>query len=214
MAKTKAPAKGPKLSKALEKKTASTNNYLALMALICVMVIGITLYVALNLGKTAYMQTRLIAKKVDVQNKYDDKITNATELIDEYHGLGQRRVLIEHAIPNTPDFPQIVSLIEFAATSAGVNVKAINPDTVAQQASDVTQQSTGAAAVPVSFSIEVQGSYEKILGLLKNMELSVRPLRVTAAEFKGNDEVLRVTLQVETAYQVKTDLTDPIKELQ
>ncbi|HEX7260068.1 MAG TPA: type 4a pilus biogenesis protein PilO, partial [Candidatus Saccharimonadia bacterium] len=185
-----------------------------LMALLCIFAICITGYVAYILGKDAVMQTRLIAKKISVQKNYDKKIASATSLIEKYHQLGPRQALIENALPITPDFPQIVSLIEFAAKSSGITLKSINPDASGEQASDIGLSAATPVPQKVSFNAEIDGSYTNLFQFLQNLEASSRPMRVTAAEIKGNDATMKATLEVETAYQVKSDIKDPLKELE
>ena len=210
MAKTKTPSTVPK---ALEKKTLSANNYVAVMALIAVAAVVLTGYIATILGKEVILQTKLIAKKYEAQQKYEIKVENAKSLVERYNQLGPTRDLIEHAVPNTPDFPQVVSLIEFAGKSAGVKVVTISPDASGATASDTTASAIGAEPQTVRFGLDLEGSYGRIVAFMQNLELSARPMKVIAADFKGSDSTLKVSLEVETAYQVKSSIEDPKKEL-
>lgn len=210
MAKTKTTSAVPK---ALEKKTLSANNYVAVMALIAIAAIVVTGYIATILGKEVILQTKLIAKKYDAQRKYETKVENSKALIERYQQLGPTRDLIEHALPNTPDFPQVVSLIEFAGKSSGVRVITISPDASGATASDTTANAIGAEPQTVRFGLDIEGSYGRVVAFMQNLELSARPMKVIEADFKGSDSTLKVSLVVETAYQVKSSIEDPEKEI-
>jgi Tfp pilus assembly protein PilO len=200
-------------SKTLEKRSLSANNYILAMAFLTMIMVVVTGYVAIILGKEAFLQTKLIAHKYGAQEKYETKVKNATTLIQKYQQLGSTRDLIEHALPNTPDFPQVVSLIEFAGKSAGVKIVSISPDASGATASDTQATEIKAQPQKVTFGVELEGSYAKMVAFLENLEYSARPMKVIVATFKGSDSTLKVSLEIETAYQVKSSVEDPLKEL-
>lgn len=202
--------------KTLEKRTTSVNNYIALMAFLSLMAVLVTGFILNSLGRDFIMNTKVVIGKQKAVSDLDKKIENAKSLVESYEDLGSRRDLIEHAMPNTKDFPQMVTLINNAAQSAGVRVEALNPNppSFAGTAAESTSASGESQAVEYKFGMDVEGSYPRIRDFIRNLELSARPIKVDSISIRGNGEALNVSMIATTYYQAEANLEDkkePVK---
>lgn len=203
--------------KTLDKRTLSVNNYIAIVAALSLLAILVTGFVVNVLGKQFIMNTKVIVGKQKAIGDLDTKIENANSLIDSYKNLGSTRELIEHAMPNTTDFPQMVTIINNAAQSSGVRVKSMNPKVTSVGSTskkESTSTSDSTEAKEYQFGMDVEGSYPRVRDFIKNLELSARPIRVDAITIKGSGESLTMSIRATTYYQPEATLEDkkePVK---
>lgn len=196
----------------LDKRTTSVNNYIAIMVVVSLLAILVAGFIVNILGREFIMNTKVIIGKQTAVSDLAKKKENADALISSYDNLGQRRELIEHAMPNTTDFPQIVTLVNNAAQTAGVRVKALTPN-----ATSISSSATPAAtpvegqATPYKFGIDVEGSYARVRDFIKNLELSARPIKVDAITIRGDGDSLNVSIRGTTYYQAEASLEDKVE---
>ena len=201
--------------KTLDKRTVSANNYIAIMVVVSLLAILVTGFIVNILGKEFYMNTKVIIGKQQAITDLGDNIEKANRLMSSYKNLGQRRDLIEHAMPNTADFPQIVTIVNNAAQGAGVKVQAISPNATSLTAA-VTPEQPVAEGQPSEyrFGVDVEGSYVRVRDFVKNLEMSARPIKIHAISIKGDGDSLKVSMRGTTYYQPEANLdvkTEPVK---
>jgi Tfp pilus assembly protein PilO len=188
------------------KKELSANNYVAIVVAIVLVIVLISGFVANSLIRDIILNTKVIAAKQKAISDLNTKLDDAPKLIEAYNQLGSRKDLIKHSLPNTADFPQLVSIIESMGGTAGVTVKSVEPS------AGVTAQTTGPAnnssAKPYVFSTTLEGPYPKILALLKNIEISSRPMKVSSVQFTGNSGNVAAEIVITTYYQDPADIKD------
>lgn len=197
----------------LDKRTTSVNNYIVIMVVVSLLAILVTGFIVNILGREFYMNTKVIIGKQQAVSDLGKKKENADSLITSYENLGQRRDLIEHAMPNTSDFPQIVTIVNNAAQSSGVRIKGISPNAVS-----VTAIATPEATTPVEgqatqykFGMDVEGSYARVRDFIKNLELSARPIKIDAISIRGDGDSLNVSMRGTTYYQPEASLEDKLE---
>lgn len=218
---TKTTASKPVRTTALaKKKELSLTNYIALMAVIAILAIVIGGYVGYNMVKENIRNGKALVGKLQAQSDVEQKLENANTLVEKYGQLSQsQKQLLEAALPSKPDFTQLISLMEAANSSAGTRMKSITSNsgvvaTVVAPATDAATTGTAAAdstankAQPVSATASLDGSYSQMTQLFRNLELSARPIKVTAFELKGNSGALKGDLTLETYYQGEADYSD------
>ena len=196
----------------LDKRTTSVNNYIVIMVVVSLLAILVTGFIVNILGREFYMNTKVIIGKQKAVSDLGEKKDNADSLMASYENLGQRRDLIEHAIPNTSDFPQIVTIVNNAAQSSGVRIKAVSPNAVSLSAV-ATPETTPVegAATPYKFGMDVEGSYARVRDFIKNLELSARPIKVDAISIRGDGVSLNVSMRGTTYYQSEATLEDKLE---
>ncbi|HUC20261.1 MAG TPA: hypothetical protein VMR98_02070 [Candidatus Polarisedimenticolaceae bacterium] len=206
-------------AKPAKAKEISTNNFIALVVVGSVLIVLAAGYFSFHLIKENFRNGQVIAGKLTAKSDLKQKLDDANTLVDNYNALSpQNQQLVDSALPISPDFPQIISLIESAANVSGVNVKAVSAEQAANLAN--ADASNGAPTVPnqkappgntpqpFAFSATIEGPYDRITQFFKNLELSARPMKVTAFELKGNSGSLVGTLTVQTYYQGEADIAD------
>ncbi len=195
------------------KKELSANSFAAMVAVGTTIAVIITGF-ALNylVGQVILYSKVAIAKQTAV-NDLTQKIDNAPKLIEAYNQLGSRKDLIFHGLPNTADFPEIVSIIDSMSAASAVKTTAVTPVTTVIAGATASTSSTTATpnaggAQTTQFSVSVTGQYAKVLDFIKNLEKSARPMRVTAIDFKGTGNSISADIQITSYYQSPVDIND------
>ncbi|HVE81187.1 MAG TPA: type 4a pilus biogenesis protein PilO [Candidatus Dormibacteraeota bacterium] len=188
-----------------KQKEISTNNYIILVTIGALTALLVGGYFGIRLLSENFKNGRVIAGKLQAQRELDTKLENAKKLVENYENLspGERK-LIDSALPASTDFPQVISLVESAAVNAGIRVKSINtqPEGVAQA------PAAAGLAKSYIFSLDVEGPYSKMTQFYKNLELSARPMKVSAFQLRGTTGTLVGSITIQTFYQDKADLND------
>ena len=198
------------------KKEVSANRYVTIAAVCVILALIITGLVAKYLGGMIITNTKVIQKKRTAVSDLKTKLENAPKLIEEYKGLQGKADIISHALPTTADFPQIVAIIDSLSAASGVQVKSVSPNAgSAGSGSGATSEpvpgaTAGSVTAPqtTAYSIDTSGTYDNLIALLKNLEVSARPMRVDSIDFTGNTQSLTASIGLTTYYQDKSDISD------
>ncbi|HSX41018.1 MAG TPA: hypothetical protein VLF21_00030 [Candidatus Saccharimonadales bacterium] len=205
MANKKAP-EVPKTA-AVIKREASANNYIALVSAMALVIVLVSGFIAKGLVNSIILNSQLILKQNQAKADLDKKLQDIPTLISNYKSLGDKQKLIIHALPTTPDFPQLVSITQAMSSNAGTQLKSVSPSVAtAEAASGAPASSSGPS--PFLYSAEINGSYSQIVQFFKNIELSARPMRVVSSDFSSADGVLKVTVVLSSYYQDKAKIDD------
>lgn len=198
-------------SKAVEKREVSANNYIAVLIVVTVLVVLISAYFAKGLIASDIRNGKVIGYQSTANNQLEAKLKAAPVLIENYRQLGAKRDTLAHALPTDPDFPELVIIAQNMAANAGVALASVSPvDAIATTGAP----STTGAAVPYQFNVEVGGTYPQIVQFFRNVELSVRPIRVVSSDFSGSDGALRASVTLGTYYKAKASLADKTETVQ
>lgn len=214
----------PVVAKTTLKKELSTNNYVAAVIAVTLIVVIICGLVAKSMLGSLIINTKLIAGKAQAKSALDTKLSNIPTLLSNYQNLGNAKQLIADGLPNNPDFPQIVSILQSISAASGVTLKDATPSTgiTATTAPAAATTAPPVAGTPVSatsptpytFAATIGGPYNQVVSFFKNLELSDRPLHVTSAQFTGDGSSVSVQLTIQTYYQPQADVgdkTEPVK---
>jgi hypothetical protein len=212
------------VSKVATKKELSTNNYIAaIMAgtLIIVIVCGL---VGKGMVHSLVINTKVIAGQAQAKGNLDTKLNNIPILLNNYQNLGSAKQLIADGLPTSPDFPQIISILQGISAASGVTLSGASPaasDSVSDSATTATPAAAATTTSPTSgtptpylFGCTVAGPYAQIVSFFQNLNLSDRPMRVTSAQFAGSTGNVSVNLTIQTYYQAEASVNDttvPVK---
>lgn len=214
----------PKLAAA--KKEMSVTNYILMMAAITILALLAGGYFGYVMVKANIQNGKVLIGKVKAQEDVKQKLENAKSLVENYNRMSDEdKELIAAALPENPDFTQLISLMETANTSAGTRMKSISSLATEAVAAPVapTEGSTGAVTTTtdpsgqqpgsnspsaIRASTTVEGNYSQFTQYFRNLELSVRPLRVQTIDLKGNSGSLKGDITIETFYQGPADYSD------
>lgn len=203
----------------IEQKTESVPmaTYMIVAIVGTILIAVISAYAGYNIFKQAQLNQKVISAKGKADKALQQKVEDAPKLIQAYKDLGDRKKLIEHGLPTSADFPQIVSIASAVATTSGATLMSVSPSSSDATAAAATTTATGApapaSAVPAgpsttSYSITVKGNYGQLITVFKGLETSVRPMRVTSIELAGTSAQLNATITVTTYYQGKATVED------
>jgi Tfp pilus assembly protein PilO len=195
------------------------NNVAVIWACVAAFVLAFTAISAYKLiGQIAYQNKVLGAKKTAL-DQLDANLAARDDLVDAYQvfnsgaqnaiggnpaGTGERdgdnaKIMLD-ALPSVYDFPQLATSIETLAVSQGVVITSMTgvDDQVTQS------QQTGSAqpqAVAMPFTVAVEGPYAQVQSFVRSLELSIRPIKVTAASFTSGDGKVTAAITAESQYQ-------------
>jgi hypothetical protein len=141
-----------------------------------------------------------------LETSYQAFTKTTTNIIDgDANGTGERdgsnTKIILDALPSTYDFPALTTSLEKLITSVnGVQITSISgtDDEVAQSANAT---SATPQAVPMPFTIAVNGNYQAIQDLIGRFEHSIRPFQIQNMTLTGDQANLTLTLVAQTFYQ-------------
>jgi hypothetical protein len=209
------PAKTPALrplpaAKAIKKPVAA-NTYIAIVAGITALIVIVCLFVGYRLGGRIILDVKVIAKEAEAKSALTTKLSDANTLVSNYNNLGNsQQQLIADALPNSPQFTQLVALMNSLANASGVQIKSMSPTAgnggVAQ--APTTSASPSTTPMPYVFSVEVEGPYGQVVNYFQNLELSARPMRVLTSSFQGTSSDLKATVDIQTYYQSTANISD------
>jgi len=107
---------------------------------------------------------------------------------------GNNAKIILDALPQTYDFPAIISSVQVLLNSSGILVNSLT----GTDSSTVLAQSPQPVPIPLSFS--VSGSYSSIQSLLSTLNKSITPIDIKSVTLSGTDAYLTASISAQTYY--------------
>ena len=188
----------------------STNNLIAVAALVSLLAVVALFLVGRTLVSKAILNGKVISAKLKAEHQLNDNLAALPQLASNYQGLGNLQGVIETSMPTTADFPALAATLESIAGQSGVEL-----DSVAPGASSATAAAAAPSATPsvsltptagstdssqqYPISIAVKGTYQNVLKLLSNLQVSARPFNVTAVAATGTTAEVSANISA-TAY--------------
>ncbi|HUC78945.1 MAG TPA: type 4a pilus biogenesis protein PilO [Candidatus Saccharimonadales bacterium] len=105
---------------------------------------------------------------------------------------GNNAKIILDALPQTYDFPALMSSLQALLTIPGVTIDSLS----GTDSSLTITQSESPTPIPIAFS--VTGSYTSIQNFLSTLNKSVSPIDVLSMELSGTDSDLTATITAQT----------------
>ncbi|MBC7581991.1 type 4a pilus biogenesis protein PilO [Aeromicrobium sp.] len=141
-----------------------------------------------------------------LETSYKAFTSTTTNVINgDANGTGERAgnnaKIILDALPSNYDFPALTNSLEKLALSvSGLKITSITgtDDEVAQSGN--TTSSTP-QAIPMPFTIVVNGNYQAIQDVISKFEHSIRPVQIQSMTLSGVQSDLALTVQAQTFYQ-------------
>ena len=193
----------------LDKDKTTVAVYLAVASFL--LIFGLVSCKAL-IGQYVY-QSRVISKQnatitnISTDQKSADNIIGAYKtfvssstniiggsLIGTDSNSGNSAKIILDALPQTYDFPALMTSLQSLTTVPGVVVNSLS----GSDTSLSVTQAVSPTAIPISFS--VTGSYSSIQNFLNVLQNSVRPIKIKNLALNGTDSALTASINAETYY--------------
>lgn len=149
---------------------------------------------------------RVIAEKNKADTVLKQNVENITAIKASFNVLEAGDVksgTILDALPSKYDFPALATSMEQLVQRSGLTLDAFTGDDLEEAA---IQSETDPTPIEIEFALSVSGSYSDVQKLVENLERTIRPMKITSLELKGNDSSMRATIRIITYYQPATSL--------
>lgn len=124
---------------------------------------------------------REIQEKRETSEKLQQKINAIVKAQEEYAKNADYMPLLDEALPNKSEFPQLASYFETAASSSGVELRTISFERVGSQPKPVKGKETAPSSF--HFSVSAIGQYQQLQDFLGFAESSRRMIKISEASF-------------------------------
>lgn len=173
------------------------------------------------LVKRSY-QSRVIAEKTKAADQLKENLEAVDSLVNSYKAFidqqenviggasagkgekdGDNAKIILDALPSSYDFPALATSLEkilAAGNYSGSEISGVDDEIAQSQAT-----STG-KPIEMPFQISAGGSYESVLELIKQLDLSIRPIHITGLTLSKTDATVDLSITAKTFYQPEKKL--------
>ena len=124
---------------------------------------------------------------------------------------GDNGRIVLDALPTTYDFPALLTSLSNLLSKDGVGTPSIGGTDDSSTANN--QPSTNPQVTEIDFTIAGNTSYQSAQTLIKDLERSIRPFKVTKMTMSGSESSLSVAMNVTTYYQPAKTLNLTTKEV-
>ncbi len=182
------------------------NSHIFITLIVSSIVVSAGLVTSKILWDQRSYQARVIAAQEKARDQLIANIANAAELQKSYSALEASDVkaeLVLDALPSKYDFPALASSMEKVVGASGLTLASFGGTDDVQSAVPSTNTPT---PLEIPFTLNVQGTYSAIQGLVKSLDRSIRPFRVDSMTLSGTNSDMQAILNITTFYQPSTSL--------
>lgn len=148
-------------------------------------------------------------------SSYDAFVSQTTNIIGgSSTGTGNQdgtnSKIILDALPDTYDFPALVTSIQNLISGQGVLINSITgTDDSGSSSTNATSATstvvnptptTPGSPIAIPFSFTVEGSYSAMQAVLTNLQQSIRPIQVMSINMTGSDNNITMVVDAQTYY--------------
>jgi hypothetical protein len=154
-----------------------------------------------------------IAEAIATQGEQTGSIAVDGQVVALTGQDGDNAKIVLDALPNTYDFPALISSIEKIANQGHIPLQGVGGTDQGQQPTDGSAPAQ-AEAQAINFTVSAETDYRTIQVLLNDLERSIRPIDVTQFALNGSGDNLTASLQATTFWQAPISLKITEKEVQ
>lgn len=162
---------------------------------------------------------RVIAVKTKASDTLTQNVKNAQKLQENVNALvgnqdlaslktapddANAKIILD-ALPSTFDSTALATSLQLAILNrSGVVIESITvPGQTVRTSSSTDTASAADQAKPqeMKFSIVATGSYDRIRGMIVDLQRTIRPMKLTTINLSGSDNAMRATIEGVTYYQ-------------
>lgn len=184
-------------------------------------------------------QSKVIKEQEQAKAQLEENIENVDELKSKYSEFvnrpeniiggnsegdsdndGDNGKIVLDALPGKYDFPALISSIEKILVDRNYNIDSISgddvpPDSGDHEDSDDDEESSGSSSesespVEMPFELSAQGSWTRMIALLRDFKKSIRPIIIDTANFNaqsdGQDTTVQMSVEAKSFYQPEKNL--------
>lgn len=215
MAKLRLSAKHLQISKA--------NTMVVTVVAVSAFLTTFSLVAARSLLVKRTYQGKVIAKKAEAAKQLEDNIEAVDQLTKSYNafvdqqeniikgssaGQGERdgdnAKIILDALPSSYDFPALATTLDKILNSRNLTDGVISgqDDEIAQK----TASSGDTVPIEIPFQLSASGSYVAMQDLIRDLDISIRPIQIVSIQLSGNEATLSLNISAKTFYQPEKQL--------
>lgn len=156
---------------------------------------------------------KVLGAKYQAAQTLANNLTNAEELKKEIDSLVANQDLA--SVKTNPDDPNTKSILDALPTEldsaalatslqqvilnrSGVSIEAIS---VPPDAETISEETASSDPQEIKFSFVVNGTYDKVQALVKDLERTIRPMKILNMSLTGSDANLRGSFDLVTYFQ-------------
>jgi Tfp pilus assembly protein PilO len=161
-------------------------------------------------------QANVISKKNDVNKILEENVKSVNVIVAEFEAFDSTpesiigtndpnsKVILD-ALPSKYDFPALISSIQNVASGRSYTIESIS-GTDAELT--IEQAPSGdPVVVPIPLTISVRGDYDGVKQFIRDLELTIRPIKIQKLTVSGSGSGLAVSVQAETYFQPGKNFT-------
>jgi hypothetical protein len=182
-----------------KKAEISTANFITAAVLVTFVVVVVAGLMLKGRWSAFELNNKVSAKKAVAVTTLQDDLTAYNNLESTYQTLVEKKedTLILDSLPTTPDITQLATALDQQASESGVILSNVAADTSGAGKAPAT---AAAGAIPVNVTLSVSGPYASVMGYLKTIEQSARPMRVTNVGLNGGANSVTAAISLTTFY--------------
>jgi len=178
-------------------------------------VLSFSVVSSIYLFKRMSYQSRVIDKRTDVEKLLNTNKSELDKLVKSYQGFDtapesvvgtkdNNSKIVLDALPSKYDFPALATSIEKIMNLTG----GISSRNITGTDLEATAAQSLPSPVPIEIPLTIGGtaSYENIQKLVNNLQLSIRPMKITKVLFSGEQSKMSFTISVTTYYMPAKNL--------
>lgn len=192
-----------------------TNTTMFIVIGIASAVLSFSVVSCIYLYKRMSYQSRVIDRRTGIEKLLNKNKSELDKLVESYQSFdtAQESVIgtkdnnskiVLDALPSKYDFPALATSIEkIMNLTGGISARNITGTDL-----EATAAQSLPNPVPVEIPLTIGGaaSYENIQKLVNNLQLSIRPMRVTKVLFNGEQSKMNFTIYLTTYYMPAKNL--------
>lgn len=159
--------------------------------------------------------SKVIAAKTEARDQLQQNSDNISKLEEQYKDLNDAEnsdaTTILHALPPQYDYAALASSIEALAQASGVSSDTDIGEDMSESAIDFLPESTP-QEIPIKMN--VSGDYDSIKRYMTNIERSIRPIKVSVADFSYQNGKITASITGVTYYQPARSLDVNTRSIQ
>lgn len=198
-------------------KHLSTSGLIALLLVVATVGVVLSFVFSRQLVGDILFNNKVISAKNKVNTTLKQNLDAVPELKTNYERLqqdGPKTSEILESLPTSADFAPFSATMEALSARAGVQLLGITLEGTNISADGSEPITTASGPQPVNYRLSMTGSYDKLVTVVKNLQLNNRPIRIQTISFSGEEPKILAEISITTYYQGLTEIGDVTETIQ
>lgn len=190
------------------------NTQVIVAVSVAVASIVFALFASLSLFEKIKYQNKVISARNKASAQLTKNVESTQTLVNSYVvfdsstgsviGTSDKNSkIVLDALPSKYDFPALATSLESIVRGAGLAVSSIAGH---DEEATAVQSSVEPTIVAIPFDVAATGNYESVQRFIKDLERSIRPMKIKTVQISGAQNSLTVLVSAETYYMPAREL--------